>query len=177
MAQYAADCAPARTILVEHDITFDLYEQLARDDADWDLHRELRLWRDFETKAWRGVNCVVTMSQKDQALVKTARAVVLPNGVDLDRFRVAAREPELRRLLFVGSFSHKPNMIALEFFLREVWPRLPRATLHVIAGRIYREYFSGILRHGTFTWTWRKRVSTCMDLFRMCGLPMNARRS
>ena len=28
MAQYAPDCAPAPTILVEHDITFDLYEQL-----------------------------------------------------------------------------------------------------------------------------------------------------
>jgi hypothetical protein len=28
MAQYAADCAPAKTILVEHDITFDLQEQL-----------------------------------------------------------------------------------------------------------------------------------------------------
>ena len=27
MAQYAADCAPAPTVLVEHDITFDLYEQ------------------------------------------------------------------------------------------------------------------------------------------------------
>jgi glycosyltransferase involved in cell wall biosynthesis len=140
MAQYAGDCAPARTILVEHDITFDLYEQLARDDSDWDLHRELRLWRDFETKAWRGVNCVVTMSAKDQALVKGARAVVLPNGVDLDRFRVAAREPEPRRLLFVGSFSHLPNMVALEFFLREAWPLLRGATLHVIAGANH-EYF------------------------------------
>ena len=28
LAQYAADCAPARTILVEHDVTFDLYQQL-----------------------------------------------------------------------------------------------------------------------------------------------------
>ena len=28
MAQYAADCAPARTILVEHDITYDLYAQM-----------------------------------------------------------------------------------------------------------------------------------------------------
>lgn len=140
MAQYAADCAPARTILVEHDITFDLYEQLARDDSDWDLHRELRLWHEFETKAWRNVNCVVTMSAKDQALVKGARAVVLPNGVDLDRFRVATGAPEPRRLLFVGSFSHKPNMIALDFFLRETWPLLPNATLHVIAGANH-EYF------------------------------------
>ena len=31
MAQYAADCAPARPILVEHDITFDLYPATAPD--------------------------------------------------------------------------------------------------------------------------------------------------
>jgi glycosyltransferase involved in cell wall biosynthesis len=140
MAQYAADCAPARTILVEHDITFDLYEQLARDDSDWDLHRELRLWRDFETKAWRLVDCVVTMSGKDQALVKGARAVVLSNGVDPDRFRLTTSTPDVRRLLFVGSFSHKPNMLALEFFLSEVWPLLHGAALHVIAGANH-EYF------------------------------------
>ena len=29
MAQYAADCAPARTVLVEHDITFDLAQHMA----------------------------------------------------------------------------------------------------------------------------------------------------
>src|SRR5205814_9806332 len=28
MAQYAAECAPARTLLVEHDITYDLYAQM-----------------------------------------------------------------------------------------------------------------------------------------------------
>ena len=53
LAQYAPDCAPARTILVEHDITFDLYEQLLRLDDRWELRRELDLWRKFETAAWR----------------------------------------------------------------------------------------------------------------------------
>ena len=69
MAQYAADCAPARPILVEHDITFDLYEQMARNSSDWDLHRELKRWRRFETSAWREMSCIVTMSAKDQAVV------------------------------------------------------------------------------------------------------------
>jgi glycosyltransferase involved in cell wall biosynthesis len=140
MAQYGADCAPARTILVEHDITFDLYEQMARTSSDWDLHRELKRWRRFETSAWRDMSCVVTMSAKDQGVVTGARAVTLPNGVDLDRFRVAAHAPEPRRILFVGSFSHLPNLIALAFFLDDVWPRLPNANLHIIAGANH-EYF------------------------------------
>jgi len=140
MAQYAADCAPARPILVEHDITFDLYQQLRQTSDDWDLRHQLKLWRRFETAAWRKMACVVTMSEKDCALVTGTRAAVLPNGVDLGRFRVAPRAPEPRRLLFVGSFSHLPNLMAVAFFLDHVWPRLRDARLHIIAGARH-EYF------------------------------------
>ena len=136
MAQYAGDCAPAKTILVEHDITFDLYEQLARTSADWETRRQLQRWREFETRAWAKVHRVVTMSVKDAGRVHGAQAEVLPNGVDLDRFRPSATEPEPRRLLFIGSFAHRPNVMAIEFFLREVWPLLQAAApvLHIIAG-------------------------------------------
>ena len=140
MAQYAADCAPARTILVEHDITFDLYQQLRRTSDDWDLRHQLKLWRRFETAAWRKMSCVVTMSEKDCALVTGTRAAVLPNGVDLGRFRFAPQAPEPRRLLFVGSFSHLPNLMAVAFFLDQVWPRLRDVRLHIIAGARH-EYF------------------------------------
>jgi glycosyltransferase involved in cell wall biosynthesis len=140
MAQYAADCAPARPILVEHDITFDLYQQLRQTSDDWDLRHQLKLWRRFETAAWREMACVVTMSEKDCALVTGTRAAVLPNGVDLGRFRVALQAPEPRRLLFVGSFSHLPNLMAVGFFLDQVWPRLRDARLHIIAGARH-EYF------------------------------------
>jgi glycosyltransferase involved in cell wall biosynthesis len=140
MAQYAADCAPARPILVEHDITFDLYQQLRQTSDDWDLRHQLKLWRRFETAAWREMACVVTMSEKDRELVTGARAAALPNGVDLGRFRVALQAPEPRRLLFVGSFSHLPNLMAAGFFLGQVWPRLRDARLHIIAGARH-DYF------------------------------------
>jgi len=140
MAQYAADCAPARPILVEHDITFDLYQQLLQGSDDWDLRHQLKLWRRFETAAWREMSCVVTMSEKDRDMVTGTHAVALPNGVDLGRFRPAPQAPEPRRLLFVGSFSHLPNLMAVAFFLDQVWPRLRDARLHIIAGARH-EYF------------------------------------
>ena len=142
MAQYAADCAPARTVLVEHDITFDLYEQLRREGGGWDVRQEYPRWKAFETAAWRAVDCVVTMSEKDRAVVRGARAECLPNGVDLERFQPSRREPEPGRLLFIGSFAHLPNLLAVEFFLNEVWPRLRRwnPTLHIIAGARHRSY-------------------------------------
>jgi GT2 family glycosyltransferase/glycosyltransferase involved in cell wall biosynthesis len=141
MAQYASSCAPAKTILVEHDITWDLQEQLLAAGgqtgaARWELEQQLEKWRRFETEAWNSVDCVAVMSGKDADTAKTARhTIVLPNGVDCTRFRPVDREPEAWRLLFIGSFRHTPNVQGLAWFLNEVWPKLhPAFQLHVIAG-------------------------------------------
>ena len=140
MAQYAADCAPAKTVLVEHDVTLDLHLQLLAQAEDWELRRQLDRWIPFETAAWRAVDCVIAMSEKDRALIGE-RAVALPNGVDTERFRPGDQLPghdisEAGRLLFIGSFGHLPNLLAVDFFLREVWPLLDGQgfTLHIIAG-------------------------------------------
>src|SRR5258708_404861 len=54
MAQYSSACHPARTILVEHDITFDLQQQLlATDPNNWELQQQLVKWRTFETATWQ----------------------------------------------------------------------------------------------------------------------------
>ncbi len=147
MAQYADACAPARTILVEHDITLDLYAQMLRfapPGEDWEIERQLKLWNRFERAAWNKVSRVITMSKKDR-LIAGGNAITLPNGVDLVRFQPSAREPEPRRILFIGSFAHLPNLIALEFFLTQVWPRLTGVTLHIIAGN-RPEYFLDFYR-------------------------------
>ncbi|HEY1336908.1 MAG TPA: glycosyltransferase [Bryobacteraceae bacterium] len=140
MAQYAADCVSAKTVLVEHDITVDLYEQLLAIEDSWERRRQLGLWRRFESQAWRTVDRVVTMSEKDRRLVAGAAAVTLANGVDLDRFRPAAQEPEPRRLLFIGSFAHLPNRMAVEFFVSGVLPLLRDVTLHIIAGARHESF-------------------------------------
>jgi GT2 family glycosyltransferase/glycosyltransferase involved in cell wall biosynthesis len=151
MAQYAEACRPAKTILVEHDITFDLQKQLLEnthlsDAARLEQQDQTAKWVAFETSAWKDVDCVVTMSARDTAAVTGAPMVeCLPNGVDCERFEPDDTEPEPRRLLLIGSFAHVPNLLALEFFLKEVWPRLgPGYTLHTIAGsrpEYYLDYF------------------------------------
>lgn len=141
MAQYAKACHPAKTILVEHDITLDLYSQLLRDKDDFDLRLELEKWNNFERQAWRDVDANVVMSTKDSATVTGAKCVaVLENGVDLDRFLPSSTPPEPRRLLFIGSLAHLPNLIALSWFLNEVWPQLKDTKLHIIAGRNLQYY-------------------------------------
>ena len=137
MGLYAEDCRGVPTVLVEHDITLDLYRQLLREQDGWETLEQWKRWERFERTLWPRVDCVVTMSSRDAAMVEGARRVeVIPNGVDTARFTPAAEEPEPGRLLFIGSFAHLPNLLGLEAFLREAWPRLREAgaVLHVISG-------------------------------------------
>ena len=127
LARYRGD------VLVEHDVTWDLYRQVYERNpslaAWWDYWR----WRRFETRAVRRFRNVVAMAEKDAELLD--RGVVIGNGVDLDRFRPEPERPGTR-LLFVGSFNHFPNVEAFRFFYSEVWPRLgPQLMLTVVAGR------------------------------------------
>jgi len=140
MAQYAFDCAPAKTVLVEHDLTLDLYRQLLAQGEDWEARRQLERWDLFERSAWKNVDRVVTMSRQDQKIVPGSTC--LPNGVDLQRFQPTTPEPGSLRVLFIGSFAHLPNLMALQFFMRECWPHLHPlgAQLHLIAGARH-EYF------------------------------------
>jgi glycosyltransferase involved in cell wall biosynthesis len=132
LAEYDGD------VLVEHDVTFDLFGQIARRAPGishwWDLFR----WRRFEVRQTRRYRRVVTMSQKDAALLGSAVATtVVENGVDLGRFRGEPEHPG-ERLLFIGSFRHFPNIEAYRFFNGRVWPLLrdkfPNLTLTVVAG-------------------------------------------
>jgi glycosyltransferase involved in cell wall biosynthesis len=139
LAEYAGD------ILVEHDVTFDLFGQIARRgrtlSASWDWFR----WRRFETHAVRRYKNVVVMSPKDAAMLQRyAAATVIENGVDLARFTPQPEEPG-QRLLFIGSFRHFPNITAFRFFTGRVWPLLrdkfPKLTLTVVAGPDHELYW------------------------------------
>jgi glycosyltransferase involved in cell wall biosynthesis len=134
MAQFADACGRVPKILVEHDITFDLWEQRVRVEPSPDNRRELEAWRRFETEAWGWFDRVAVMSEVDAERVGP-RAVVILNGVDGSRFQ-ALGAGEDRRVLFVGSFRHRPNLEGLAWLVREVWKRLKTqgVVLEVIAG-------------------------------------------
>ena len=131
MAAYGGD------VLVEHDVTFDLYRQIHERERTfsswWNYHR----WLWYERRVAANFKRVVVMSEKDTALLPHADARSIPNGVDLDRFQPQS-EPISARLLFVGSFRHFPNIVAYRYFTEEVWRTLranvPGIALTAVAG-------------------------------------------
>ncbi len=132
LASYSGD------VLVEHDVTFDLYAQiLAREkaarertlSAQWDWWR----WQHYERRAVERFPAVVAMSEKDAHQLAVAHVRVIENGVDLTRFTPSPERPG-RRLLFIGSFRHFPNIVAFRFLVEEIFPLIPDAELTVVAG-------------------------------------------
>ena len=130
MAEYRA-CAEGRpVILVEHDITFTLYQQLGRD---------YEIWERFESEALRSVDTVWTMSGRDRDLAiehgaSRESTFAVSNGVDLRRFQPQPRETPGQSVLLVGSFRHLPNLLAFEALrqtiMPAVWREFPECRLH-----------------------------------------------
>jgi glycosyltransferase involved in cell wall biosynthesis len=130
------EAAGNRALLVEHDLTFTLYQQLG--DAP-----EAARWLALERAAFRDYAALWTMSghDRDRALQEGAaleRTFVVPNGVDVERFQPADTPPEAPEVLYVGSFRHLPNVLGYrklrDEIMPSVWRRVPTAILRVIAG-------------------------------------------
>jgi ribosomal-protein-alanine acetyltransferase len=132
-------------ILVEHDVTWDLYRQIYDRTPTtsnwWNWWR----WQRCERGAIRRAGAVVAMSDKDAGFAQHQHAVVIANGVDLVRFKSTPDPAASRRLLFIGSLRHFPNASALRFFLDEVWPRLKGVELTVVAGPDPERHWQGPL--------------------------------
>ncbi len=83
----------------------------------------------YETHLLQRVDGVVVVSSQDaralQALVPHLHPLVVANGVDVARYLPPPPEGVDRDLLvFSGTMSYRPNVDAVLWFAREVWPRL-----------------------------------------------------
>jgi ribosomal-protein-alanine acetyltransferase len=125
LARYPGD------ILVEHDVTHDLYAQIRRRNPSFTTWWDWWRWHRFETAAVKRYSRVITMSAKDSQQLAIQHARIVPNGVDLNRFQPKPETPA-NNLLFIGSFRHFPNVLAYRFLVDEVMPRLdPAAAIHL----------------------------------------------
>jgi glycosyltransferase involved in cell wall biosynthesis len=156
-----AHCIPgpsSRAILTVHQVAF------AQEGPTWRaerggvqraavlLHRYLREL-DFELRAVRRVDHVVTMSPEDaERLRRFAPDLgisVSPCGVDCREFRPpASRPPREVDLVFVGNFGHPPNGDAVRFLVHDVLPRLGRPARLRIVGRGVTPEISALARPG-----------------------------
>jgi glycosyltransferase involved in cell wall biosynthesis len=95
--------------------------------------------QEFERRMGPEFAAHITCSELDtvrlRQIVPDANIVVVPNGVDCDYFASAAPVTRPNSLIFVGTMNWYPNVDAMLFFLKEVWPglrvRVPTVTLDI----------------------------------------------
>ena len=123
-----------RTLLVEHNVE---YQRLA-DQPPGLTPRAFARLRRFEIELCRKVDAVVAVSERDRDRLAADGADashihVIPHGVDLERFDLAAPAPiraelglaaDRPLLVYHGIYRYPPNREAMEAMAREVLPRL-----------------------------------------------------
>ncbi|MDR3703244.1 MAG: glycosyltransferase family 4 protein [Candidatus Sulfopaludibacter sp.] len=153
MAHFRESAPEVPAILVEHDLTFSLYRQLAQERPSQQAHREFHRWLKFERRWLADYDGVWTVSPADcrDAMTEGCRSrattFLVPNGVDVRRYVPCAEPAAAPEILYVGSFRHLPNVLGFDNLCREVmprvWSRLPAARLRVVAGKDFERYWSG----------------------------------
>ncbi len=120
-----------------------------------------RLTRAYERRICRKVKTVVALSEVDRDYLQNRLNIPAPRlartGIDTNYFRPAANGAELpNSVIFVGYFKHPPNVEALHYFFRKVWPSVAQAVPDVRANIIGRYAPPGILAYsqkGAVTFT------------------------
>ena len=146
------DSAPGvPALLVEHDITFSLYRQLAETNSSPAAWKEYERWLAFERKWLGAYEGVWTVSEADRVRAieegkrEEDRTFSIANGVDIDRFRPSEVSTDSPEVFYVGSFRHLPNIIGFEKLCQEIMPRVwaktPEARLRVVAGPDHEMYW------------------------------------
>jgi glycosyltransferase involved in cell wall biosynthesis len=146
MENYTLDTPDAtfRTLEEHNSLSRLMYERYRRSDksiARWRYWISWQKARRYERRSFRRYDLVTLASEQDKVyseqLVheRQARVRVIPNGVDCARNKVDRRNEVKDRLIYNGSMTYRPNFEAVQYFLRQIYPRikssLPGVTFNV----------------------------------------------
>ncbi len=81
------------------------------------------------------ITCSELDTERLRRIVRGATVVTIPNGADCDFFSAKLAGTRPNSAVFVGTMNWYPNIDAMQFFLREIWPplriRVPNATMDI----------------------------------------------
>ncbi|MFZ0320832.1 MAG: glycosyltransferase [Candidatus Sulfotelmatobacter sp.] len=133
------------TVLFQHNVESEIWRRHASNGSgpikkavySFEFSKMLR----YEQEMVRKFRHVIAVSEHDKKLmsawVRPSRLSVVPTGVDTNQFHPgpkAAMEKPL--VLFIGAMDWEPNVDAVEYFCREIWPgvqaRVPEARFRIV---------------------------------------------
>jgi sugar transferase (PEP-CTERM/EpsH1 system associated) len=143
----------AKLVLDEHNAEYLLQYRAYESDRRTGIRRwpaaaysfvQAARLRRYESAALGFFDAAIAVSEGDKAalekLGKAKRVEVIPNGIDLSEYSPSEDITEIsERLVFTGSMDFRPNVDAVTWFGREVWPLIrrekPTATFYIVGRR------------------------------------------
>jgi len=131
-AAYLEDTVGCKRVLNHHNIESHMMLRRARQEKNifkkqYYSQEGLRL-KAYEKRVCGLFDLNITCSVKDteRLLLDSPSLQVeeIPNGVDVSYFYSQGMQHESNSMIFAGGLSWYPNIAAMEFFVREVWPGL-----------------------------------------------------
>ncbi len=134
-----------RTALFQHNVESEIWRRHAltkSNPARQLLYRvEFEKMLSYEQSMVRKFHHVIAVSEHDRQLMGAwkdpSRITVVPTGVDLQQYRPHPCPGAVAPLvLFVGAMDWEPNIDAVEYFCREIWPsiqaKVPTARFRIV---------------------------------------------
>ncbi len=120
-------------VLVEHNIEYLVYRRFA-DKAPLLLRPFLQLdvlkLKHWEESMWMKATKLIAVSEIEKKIMEKKRktVTVVSNGVDIYKFKIPNSGPQTpkegKRILFIGEFKWIQNRDAIEWVIKEIWPKL-----------------------------------------------------
>ncbi len=133
------------TVLFQHNVESELCKRRVQFSENWTsrlvTNIECAKMRRYEAMQVGRFHRVLAVSERDRqtmsSMVDISRIGVIPTGVDLSKYHY---DPSLRPsgslVMFIGSMDWEPNIDGVEYFCREIWPkvlaRVPEARFRIV---------------------------------------------
>jgi sugar transferase (PEP-CTERM/EpsH1 system associated) len=134
MSRFKIERGRAIVVLDEHNIEYEAMWRSFRTERSpirkaYYLAEYIKC-RPEEIGAWIAADgCTVTSAREERivrATIPDKPTKVVPNAVDTSFFRSSGLAPDPNELVFTGTMSYRPNVDAVNYFVRSVLPHLRR---------------------------------------------------
>lgn len=157
MSQYLSKSHPGLKILDMHNVESQYLERFSRIERNflkgWYAELTAGKLKKYEISNSRKFDVCLVVSKSDQKTFQQFARVksleIIPNGVDPSFFSEGGVQTDPYTILFMGKLDYRPNLDALEYFLRSIWPLIQQKipeTKFLIVGKGMPEKLKSLLK-------------------------------
>lgn len=116
-------------VLVEHNIEYKVYEKFVKKALLLFrpiLYMDIIKLKNSEKKFWKQADKLIAVSQKEADEMSRNDVEVIPNGVDIEKFKFKKmdKNKKEKRVLFIGDFKWIQNRDSAMYIIKNIWPKV-----------------------------------------------------